>query len=128
MHAGLAGVATYVKEHWGNAVPINCVLITDGEQFGEEDYDGNLSSLKSIFPFCFTGSLSILCINHVDNSSFTKTFKSINNKLIQKSGLEGTYKFRIIIKTGNLSSNAIQNPILCSFKGGPTNQTSSVIV
>ena len=93
MHAGLAGVATYVKEHWGNAVPINCVLITDGEQFVEEDYDGNISSLKSIFPFSFTGSLSILCINHVDNSSFTKKFKSINTKLIQRSGLEGMHKF-----------------------------------
>ena len=106
MHAGLAGVATYVKEHWGNAVPINCVLITDGEQFGEDDCDGNLNSFKSIFPFSFTGSLSILCINHVDNISFTKKFKSINTKLIQQSGLEGT---------SNFLGYFLENAICCSI-------------
>ena len=101
MHSGLTGVATYVKEHWGNAVPINCVLITDGEQFGEEQYDVNLlASLESLFPFCFTGSLSILCINHVDNISFAKKFKRTNGKLIERSGLEGTYRiFVSVLKT-----------------------------
>ena len=89
--AGLAGVVTYVKEHWGNAVPINCVLVTDGEQFGEEHSDGNqLSSVESILPFSFTGSLNILCINHVDNASCVRRFKSVNANLIQRSSLEGT--------------------------------------
>jgi len=88
--AGFGGVVTYVKEQWGDSVPINCVLVTDGGQFCDDTYEESLlSNLDSIFPFSFGGSLSVLCINHIDNHAFVKRFKSVNENLIQRSGLEG---------------------------------------
>ena len=88
--AGFAGVATYVKEQWGDSVPINCVFLTDGGHFCDENLDQNLfSNIDSILPFSFGGSLSVLCINHIDNPAFVKKFKSTNENLIQRSGLEG---------------------------------------
>ena len=90
--SGLAGVITYVKEHWGNAVAINCVLVTDGEQYSEEQSEGDiLADLESILPFAFSGSLSVLCINHVDNPSFVKKFRNVNTAIIQRTGLEGLF-------------------------------------
>ena len=90
--AGFAGVVTYVKEQWGDSVPINCVLVTDGNKFCEEDYYENLlPNFEPIFPFSFGGTLSVVCINHIGNSAFVKRFKSGNEKIIQLSGLEGKY-------------------------------------
>lgn len=81
---------TYVKEQWGDSVPINCVLVTDGGQFSDESVNDNFfAKLESILPFSFGGTLSILCINHIDNPAFVKRFKSTNENLIQRSGLEG---------------------------------------
>ena len=88
--SGLNGLVSYVKEHWGNAVPMNCLLVTDGEQFSEEHHDENFfNSLETILPLSFPGSFSILGVNHVDNPMFVKRFKNLNAKLIQQSGLEG---------------------------------------
>ena len=88
--AGYAGVVTYVKEQWGDSVPINCVLVTDGGQFDEEDYYENLlPHFEPIFPLSFGGTLSVVCINHLCNPAFVKSFKSTNEKIIQLSGLEG---------------------------------------
>jgi len=52
--AGFAGVVTYVKEQWGDSVPINCVLVTDGGQFCDDTYEESLlSNLDSIFSIFF---------------------------------------------------------------------------
>ena len=97
MAAGLSGVVNYVKEHWGNAVPINCLLVTDGQQFCGEHYEGEfLASLEPMLPFSFTGTLSILCMNHVDNLTFVNRFKHVYSKIIQRSGLEGMHEETII--------------------------------
>lgn len=69
-------------------MPINCVLVTDGGS-DESVNDNIITHFESITPFSFGGTLSILCINHIDNPAFVKRFKSTNEKLIQRSGLEG---------------------------------------
>ena len=105
--SGLAGVITYVKEQWGNSVPINCVLVTDGEQLGCEETGSNSSKLDSILPFSFPGTLSVMCINHTDNPYFVKRFNAASIALFEKSDLDGdTY---IINEHSELNRSSVES-------------------
>ena len=88
--SGLTGIASYVKEQWGNSVPINCILVTDGELDRVDHEDTNLFSKNGVqLPLGFSGSFNIMCVNHVDNPSFVKSFRKMYTTLLEKSQLEG---------------------------------------